>query len=202
MSPDARRALRRGQILTAARRIVSDHGLNALTISALEKNLTFSRGVITYHFKNKDEITLALFRSAIDEIDAATAAHARGHATLHERIRAVLEANVRGFIERVDASRVLFAFWSQLQTHPGAVQINAELWSTYRRRFARMLGVPGDAEPSAQTLAVLGIGLVIGIVTQAHFEADAVDVDAAIDGAAQLFEARLSSLCLDGAGPC
>src|ERR1700722_2409301 len=78
--PDSVRDLRRGQILTAARRLVAEHGLEALTIGALEDRLAFTRGVITYHFANKDEIVRAVFASAIDEIDASVRREVEGGA--------------------------------------------------------------------------------------------------------------------------
>src|SRR5205814_9753674 len=53
---DSLRDLRRAQIVAAAREIVAGDGLESLTIGALEKRLGFSRGVITYHFRDKDEI--------------------------------------------------------------------------------------------------------------------------------------------------
>ena len=79
--PDSIRDLRRGQIVTAARRLVAEQGLEALTIGALEDRVSFTRGVITSHFANKDEIVQAVFASAIDEIDAAVRRAVEGGST-------------------------------------------------------------------------------------------------------------------------
>ncbi|MDF1662475.1 MAG: helix-turn-helix domain containing protein, partial [Planctomycetota bacterium] len=64
--------LRRHQIIKAARQLIVDKGLAAMTFSELEGRLEFSRGVITYHFKNKNDILIAILESAVNEINEAT----------------------------------------------------------------------------------------------------------------------------------
>ena len=66
------RDFRREQIVATARSIVAAQGLNALTFSSLEAECAFTRGVISYHFKNKAEIVSAVFEDVVREIDEAT----------------------------------------------------------------------------------------------------------------------------------
>src|SRR5215475_11000710 len=105
-APETLRELRRGQIVAVARKIVADEGLEALTIGSLEARLAFSRGVITYHFQNKDDIVHAVLESAIDEINAGSAAQLSLSMPAEERVRTVLKTYIRGFIERVEATRI------------------------------------------------------------------------------------------------
>ena len=92
------REVRRAQIITAARGVVARDGLSALTFSALEGELDFTRGVITYHFKNKGAIVDAVLQSALDEIDAATLAAVEAHGSPTERVAAAVRATIAGFI--------------------------------------------------------------------------------------------------------
>jgi TetR/AcrR family transcriptional regulator, fatty acid metabolism regulator protein len=189
------RDLRRGQIIAVARKIVAEEGLESLTIGALEDRLSFSRGVITYHFRNKEEIVEELLDSAISDIDSVTRAAVSASATPADMIRSILRANVQGFLERRDASRILLAFWGRIWSDKHARDLNARLYSKYRElaRKTVELGMKSGtfATVDAQAMSVHLVGLVIGIVTQELFEPGAVDVDRAVDEAAKTILARL-----------
>lgn len=190
------RDLRRGQIVAAARKLVADQGLEALTIGALEERLSFTRGVITYHFASKDEIVRAVFASAVDEIDAAVRQEVLAGATVAEKVRAVLHGNVRGFVDNDVAGRVLLSFWGRLSSDPVTRRLNAELYGKYRSQAAKLLRKARSAGAIAKVdpdvMASLLVGLVIGIATQHYFEPGAVDVEAAVDEAARTVVARLT----------
>ncbi len=193
--PETVRDLRRGQIVDAARRLVAEQGLEALTIGALEDRLAFTRGVITYHFANKDEIVRAVFASAIEEIDAAVRQQVSAGATIDEKLRAVLRANVRGFVDNEVAGRVLLSFWGRLSADPKVRALNAELHARYRQQAARLLRrarARGEiARVDADVVATVLVAVVVGIATQHYFQPGAIDVDAAIEEAARAVQARL-----------
>jgi AcrR family transcriptional regulator len=195
--PETVRDFRRAQILAAARKIVAEEGLDALTIGALEDRLSFTRGVITYHFAGKDEIVRAVFASAIDEIDAAVKEEVLAAGSAAERVRAVLHANVRGFVDRADAGKILLSFWGRLSSDAEVRRLNAELYARYRARCAKLLrkelsaGTIGDVDP--KTMASLMVGIVLGIATQHYFDPGSIDVDAAVDEAAATVLARLEA---------
>jgi len=193
--PDTLRDLRRGQIVTAARRLVAEQGLEALTFGALEDRLAFTRGVITYHFANKEEIVQAVLASAIEEIDAAVRAEVEAGPTAQDKVRAMLKATVRGFVERAEAGRVLLSFWGRLASDPQVRQLNGELYARYRRGAAKILrrarteGQIAKIDPTV--MAALLVGLVLGIAMQHYFEPGSIDVDAATEEAVQTVLARL-----------
>src|SRR5262249_13114211 len=101
-APETLRELRRGQIVAVAQKIVADEGLEALTIGSLEARLAFSRGVITYHFQNKDDIVHAVLESAIEEINAGIDAQLGANLSAEEKLRTLLKMYVRGFLEHVE----------------------------------------------------------------------------------------------------
>jgi AcrR family transcriptional regulator len=192
---DTLRARRRAEIVAAARRIVASEGLAALTIGALEQRLAFTRGVITYHFRNKDEIVAAVLDSAIAEIDAGTRAEASRESSAAEKVRAVLRATVRGFLDHREAVRILISFWGQIPADARLRRVNAELYATYRRRAARLVRAgraSGEfADVPIDATAALLVGVVIGVATQVYFEPGAIDPDAVVAEAQRTVLARL-----------
>jgi len=188
------RERRRAEIVAAARRIVAKNGIEALTFAALEQQLSFTRGVVTYHFANREEIVRAVYASAIAEIDAAVRTEVLAAPTIEAQVGAVLRANVRGFIDRAEAGRVLLSFWGRIFSDAEIRRLNASLYARYRRRAAGLLKGAGRAiaRVDEKTMAALLVGLVLGIATQHYFEPGAIDVDAAIEEATRTVLARLA----------
>ncbi len=190
------RDLRRSQIVSAARALVAHGGLEALTIGALEKRLDFTRGVITYHFRDKDEIVAAVLDSAVEEIDAATHADVRASATAEERVRAVITSKVRGFLDHAEARAILVSFWSLIPGDPRATAVNSRLYTNWRQQAATLVRA-GQAQEwfdpavPADAIGALMVGTVVGIVVQAGFEPESVDAEALIDEATAMLMARL-----------
>jgi len=191
------RDLRRTQIVAAARALVAQGGLDALTIGALEERLGFSRGVITYHFDDKDEIVEEVLRSAVDDIDADTTAQVATAPTFDEKLRAVLRTKLHGFSANREAGRILMTFWGRLWSDKRARSVNQELLARYRDQ-SRSLIQAGQAagafarDADADALGALLVGTVIGLATQQAVQEDAFDAEAALDEAARSFAARLS----------
>jgi AcrR family transcriptional regulator len=194
--PETLRELRRGQIVAVARKIVAEEGLEALTIGSLESRLSFSRGVITYHFQNKDDIVHAVLQSAIEDINAATAAQLQASMNGEERLRTALRTYIRGFVENVEAARILVSFWGRITSDKRARRANAELYAAYRRGVAQLLenaraGKEFVADFDLGGLAAVLVGLVIGVAVQVYFEKGSIDVDAATEEAVKVALARL-----------
>ena len=190
------RDLRRNQIVAAARTIVAAGGLEALSFRTLEEKLGFTRGVITYHFEDKDEIVAALLASAVAEIDAATTARVESASSVQEKVRAVLQTKVRGFLEHPEAAEILIAFWARLGSGGPVQELMARLFAAYRAQSETLIKAARREAPrlavDAPALAALLVGMVIGLVVQVRFEPDAVAVEAALDEAERMVLARLT----------
>lgn len=179
--PTTLRELRRDQIISAARRVVAEGGLEALTIGAIEKVVDFSRGVITYHFDNKDEIVAAVLESAIAEIDATTTSKLEAADSLADQIRIMVSATLEGFIECREAGHVLLAFWGRIPRDEWATQTNAALYASYRGFARKVLGAADLPETiDLDGMATVLVALVIGIAAQVYFQPAAVDPAAAV----------------------
>lgn len=191
--PSPLRQLRRQQILDAARQIVSQDGLEALTISALEKAVDFSRGVITYHFKNKDEIVEAVLLSAVAEINERLKAVSGQSLGPGDEVKTILRTVLHGFLDHPEAGRILLSFWSQLQSNERIRRINAELYRGYRAWSAKLLEKHKDAcaQVSVDGLAGVMVGLVIGLAVQTYFDPENFEPEPALEEACASVLARL-----------
>lgn len=189
---EALRQLRREQIVAAARDVVANAGVDALTIGSLERRLGFTRGVITYHFRDKEEIVDAVLQSALQEIDAATHAEVAKSANAYDRVRAVLRANLHGFLEQREAGAILLSFWGRLGSDAKARKANARLYAVYRERTLSVLDSSEFYNIDRAALAAVIVGLVLGIAAQVYFEPGSVDPEAALTEATRCVVARLS----------
>ena len=190
------RDLRRMQIVQAARALVAAGGLEALTIGALEEKLGFSRGVITYHFDDQDEIVEAVLRSAVEDIDADTAAEVAAAQGFDEKLKAVLRTKLRGFSANREAGRILLSFWGRLWSDKRARRVNEELFARYRTEGRSLIEAGQTAgafakDADAGAFGALLVGTVIGLATQQAIQDDAFDAEAALNEAARSFAARL-----------
>ena len=184
------RDFRRAQILEVAREIVATEGLDRLTFGALERRLAFTRGVITYHFKNKDDIVHALLVDTLDIIYDQAVEAVRGAQGPEQAVEAVIRAMVHGFLAHRDATHVLVSFWGRLQSDERARNLNAELYRFYRKRASAIVHdgqarglFRSEADPEAAGAVI--VAAVIGIAAQILFEGGSIDVDAAVHTAGQ-----------------
>lgn len=189
------RDLRRTQIIAAGRSLVAEGGLEALTIGGLEKRLAFTRGVITYHFRDKDEIVGAVLESAVAEMDDKTFADARMPDSFDEKLRAVFESKVQSFLIRAEARAILVSFWSRLPNDPRAKELNHRLFSGWRAQGTVLFkaGIAAgiwraDLDPEAA--AALLVGLVVGVVAQVAFEGD-LELDRLVEQGYQMVRAHV-----------
>jgi AcrR family transcriptional regulator len=67
---------RREQIVQAAREIIAREGIHRLTLGHLEKQVDMARGHLTYYFRTKEDILLAVFDRMLADMQAEVIAEA------------------------------------------------------------------------------------------------------------------------------
>jgi AcrR family transcriptional regulator len=183
------RELRRHQIIKAARQLIAEQGIASLTFSALEKRVEFSRGVITYHFKNKDDILIAILQSAVVEINEATGQAIVSGGNMAGKLSAMVTTTIRGFIDRPEAGVILMSFWSRIPSDPHVAEINAKFYRTWRFYAGELISQGQERgvfkKMEVEAVAANVVSIVLGIVTQQYFEAKAFDVEKASKQACQ-----------------
>ena len=183
--PETIRDFRRDQIIAVARSLVAEGGLSALTCANLESRLSFTRGVITHHFRNKRDIVQSVLASALAEIDDATISIVTAADDPEARIRLTLHTMVSGFLEREESTKVLMSYLGQVPHNAELTAFTAGLYERWRRwtgeilrdGVARGLLRPHDSEAMAAVI----VGQVIGAVVQHILAPGAIDTDRVVE---------------------
>lgn len=172
---------RRAEIVAAARQLVGEEGLEALTFGRLEKRLPYTRGVITHHFDSRDDIVDAVLESAVEEVDRATREQVVRGMSVEARIQAVLTTKVQGFLTHPEATHILLSFGTRAGFDPRGRRVNQRLMERYRTEARALFGDHDDAD----ALAAWIVGTVVGIVMQAQLDPDGVDPTQTVNVAAR-----------------
>jgi AcrR family transcriptional regulator len=83
-------AIRKVQIVEAARRVIARKGIQGASLSEIEQEAGVSRGVLTYHFRSKEDIILAVFDATVAQMKAEARAGHLGDRAGWERFEAAL----------------------------------------------------------------------------------------------------------------
>jgi len=87
-------AIRREQILSAAERLLAQKGWSQTTFADICKEAGISNGVLTYHFKDKDEILLAVLQKVSCDMEDKNYPLLETLQSLQDKIAQVVRANV------------------------------------------------------------------------------------------------------------
>src|SRR5262249_8840244 len=60
--------IRRREIVTAAAAVIAEQGIQHLSLSEIESKIGMSRGQLTYYFKAKEDILLAVFDRMVQQM--------------------------------------------------------------------------------------------------------------------------------------
>jgi AcrR family transcriptional regulator len=152
------KAIRRDQIIKAVRSLIAAEGLDAVTIGRIAREAGLSRGVVTYHFRDKRTILHDVLASAIRDANQAVA-------SLPER--GLLARNLAELTTRVtelamtehDWWRIYAAFLAQAHRDRFYRTELAAVDERYRQALERIVG--------DRTRAIILLALMRGLATQA-----------------------------------
>lgn len=144
-------SIRRKQIIGAVRQIIAREGIEAVTIANIATELGTSRGVVVYHFDNKEEILHEVLVSAMRDADRS--ALRIGAVTLESNDYASVITQVAKLARSTgDWWKIYFAYLAHAHVNP--VYREALAWSdeNYRNALAKTLG---DTDKAAIMLALM-----------------------------------------------
>lgn len=162
-------------IVEAARDIVSEHGLDALSMRAIAERIEYSPATIYLYFRDKDELLRTVMqegfvrlRTALQrEIDAAGPA-----ASAVERYRATGRGYVRFALEHTAYLRVMFDLPKVAQMKCGPEPVEGEVAERADQCFEFVVQLVREAiddgafrEADAYRRALIGWGMVHGLVS-------------------------------------
>jgi TetR/AcrR family fatty acid metabolism transcriptional regulator len=182
MSPkEELRSRRETQITRAAYEIIAQNGYENITVQDIADHAGFSKGIVYYYFKSKDDVMVSLFDSVIAVIDNRFAEVRRGTPAPRVQLENVIRISLNIVNEHIEFYRVIMVFWSQIHHKQFMKEINAKLFSHWRREIEKILEMgmtSGDFTstivPSVMASSI--ISRVLGVSLQHIFDPDAFDL--------------------------
>ena len=163
-------AIRREEIVDAAARVVASRGIQNLSLSAIETEAGMSRGQLTYYFRTKEQILLALFDRTVrrmrERMDAGDSDACRADADAWDLISALLS---RLLLKPVpaDFTRLQYSFLAQTGFRDDFRRRLASLYSDWRDQMAEGFRASAVAERGdPRLLASFVQALLHGLVLQ------------------------------------
>jgi AcrR family transcriptional regulator len=183
--------LRREQIVEAASAIIATQGIQNLSLSEIEAHTGMSRGQLTYYFKTKEDILLAVFDQMVqrmrERFEAAkgTCPHHAPTADARDGVQGLLakildRSAPPDFIKQLH--QLQYTFLAQTGHRDDFRQRLAMLFGGWRAHMAKELSElspPPKADP--QLLASLVQALVHGLVMQLLADPNAFDRTAMLE---------------------
>jgi AcrR family transcriptional regulator len=188
-------SIRREQIVDAAVGVIAEQGIQKLSLSEIEKKVGMSRGQLTYYFRTKEEIFLAVFDRLIQlmcqrqgEGDEKNPPFA--NMTWLEVIRHLLGVVMKHPPEQPAFPALQYTFLSQISHRADFRERLAGLYALWRERGSEHLAGdlrkrPGRRAVSPRAVSTLVQAILHGLAMQTAADPSAVDPE------------EMTTLCLD-----
>jgi TetR/AcrR family transcriptional regulator, fatty acid metabolism regulator protein len=133
------RSRRETQITRAAYEIIAKNGYENITVQDIADRAGFSKGIVYYYFKSKDDVMVSLFNSIIAVIDNRFGEVRRETPDPRRQLENVIRISLDIVNEHMEFYRVITVFWTQIHHKQFMNEINAKLFSHWRREIEKIL---------------------------------------------------------------
>ncbi len=197
-TPEEPNAARRRQLINAAIAAIAGHGLSRTTVGRVAKLAGMSAGMVSFHFRGKDELLLATLQSLDAEFDG------RMRVALEQapddpaaRLRAIVDVYLDPVLADPRKVAVWFAFWGESRAREDYLRICGAADRAFAQivtgLFAALPGIdPTAVEPAASAF----IGMLDAHWQSVLFEGEGFDRARAVT----LCNAFLDTVGAAGAG--
>ena len=192
---EERKAETRSRLLDAAARLIAERGIDAVSVDAVADEAHRTSGAVYAHFGSKDGLVTAALDEWKDAVGAVIAALLEASPDLPSRLDGWWATFVDPPDARGDQWLLLeHELWLRAARDPDVAEPLAERYADARalmaERFAAWANA-GETDPPVppDTLAVLVLGLLIGLEMQHRIDPRAVPDDTARRGLLALFGA-------------
>ncbi len=157
-------AQRSASLIQAGLTCLARGGILDFTIDNICTEAGVSRGLITHHFKSKDGLLVAVYRTMYERLHAGL----KPSDAKHPRLLAILDAMFAPEFFSRDALNIWLALWSEIVNNPALKREHRRQDTRYRRDLETALaevaaarGLNVDVKSLAQMLIALvdGLGL-------------------------------------------
>ena len=115
----ARREARRQQLIDATMKCIGRKGLTGMTLGDVARQAGLSQGIVNLHFDNKDNLLRETLLSLANEYKAQfDKAYERAGPDAADRLRALMELDLRPSVCDRQKLAVWFAFWGEVKSRP------------------------------------------------------------------------------------
>jgi TetR/AcrR family transcriptional regulator, transcriptional repressor of bet genes len=175
---------RRLEILKAAYRVAARDRLTGLTVQAVAAEAGVSKGLVFFHFGNRDALLVALLEwlLAITLVGPEMPESMEG-GTPAERMLSALRRDVQALPRQRERVALFFDYWVMGTRHPAVQRAIRAALDRYRDAFRPLAQAVVDAEPEryartgAEGLAGVAAGFIEGCALQVVMDPDRFDVD-------------------------
>jgi len=198
-------AQRRLQIVTAAEIVISEKGLQHLSLAEIEKKAGMSRGQLTYYFPTKEEILLAVFDRCVESIYRRIAIPletvSRSGIKGWPLVREVIVAAINELITEDPFYFLEYTFLAQVGSRPDFGKRLSHLYSDWRNRMG--LDMESDF-PSHEmgNLMVIIQAFLHGLAIQRLVDPEKVNAKSAGNLFLTILDTFISSLQTSPEKPC
>lgn len=156
---------RRDQIVTAATDIIAREGIHKFSLARIEQRVKMSRGQLTYYFRTKESILLAVFDRMLARMFAEAVAEgmkaglgAPGEGRVMDRVRFALGKLMdTGGADTADLRVLAHAFHAQVRHRPDFRAKLAEVNTGWRAHVAADVAACGVANPAAVASVIMAL---------------------------------------------
>ncbi len=176
-------SIRREQIVEAAVAVIAERGLQHLSLSEIEKKVGMARGQLTYYFKTKEDILLAVFDRLL-QLMCRRNQEAEGPpfpgATWYATVEKILQAILQQPPWHLEFHCLHHTFLAQVSHRADFRQRLARLYEDWRQQMSRHLAEDLQRRPalrpvSPRALATLVQAIFHGLATQSAVDPQAID---------------------------
>jgi len=176
---------RRSQIVDTAIRTIATRGYSRTSLAEIAREAGISKGVISYHFEGKGDLTEAILSRLLREPAEFIKERVDACDTARDKIAAYVAANFEFAKAHRDHLLALVDLWGHRDFSEGSNRFEAEAYEPSRKYLSRILNAGSDegelrAVPT-KTMASVIQATIDGVLLQWTFDPEAVDLDACLE---------------------
>ncbi|MFP6580925.1 MAG: TetR/AcrR family transcriptional regulator [Candidatus Hydrogenedentota bacterium] len=162
--------VRRKQVIDTAIEAIASEGFTQITIAEIAKRVGVSTGVITYHFKNKDDLLEQCIRKLFEAPNAFVIEQVDLQHNFSRKLKVFIEANVEFMLKHRNHSIAMVSSFGAFNSEAARHRILTRQYTKIRTYLTRILDggkSSGDFRDfSSDAMAQIIFGTLEGLMNQ------------------------------------